>query len=110
MATSFQLLRRELSRCHDALGNLPSEKDYLSIIVLIEGELGIKNWKEVTRPELEALKKAIAIGMSEPKVTYDHYNKVFRVLNASGYNTGPIFEFGIPDGPIEEGLEDPPNE
>jgi hypothetical protein len=40
-------------------------------------------------------------------VTYDDYNRTFRVLNASGWVTGPTLELGEDDGPAGE---EPPDE
>jgi hypothetical protein len=110
MATAFQLLRRELSKCHDSLGPLPSESNFLSITTLVEMELGNKSWQQVSQEELNALKRAIDLGVSEPRVTYDHFNQTCRVLNASGYVTGPALEFPEPFEPPDEGPESPPDE
>ena len=54
MAADLQLLKKRLSRCHDELGQLRSESDFLSIAVCVEMALGTKNWKEITRQELAA--------------------------------------------------------
>jgi hypothetical protein len=110
MATDLQLLRRQLSRCHGLLEPFRSERDYLSIVVLVELELGSKDWKEITKDELVALKKAIDIGVKEEHVTFNHYGRVLRVLNASGFVTGPSFEFAESESPGKEPLDEPPDE
>ncbi len=99
MATALQLLKRELSRSHDVLGPLKTENDYLSIVVLVETGLGTKDWKAISKQELNALRAALEIGAKEPRVTFDDYNRTFRLLNASGWGTGPSFEFADPDEP-----------
>lgn len=92
LAAALQILRRELSRCHDALGPFPTESDFLSIVTLVEMEIGGRNWKEISKQELEALKLAVEVGVKEPLVTFDHYNKALRRLNASGWVTGPSLD------------------
>jgi hypothetical protein len=110
MAAALQILKHELSRGHDVLGTLGSEGDYLSIIVLLEQELGNRNWKEISKQELACLKTVVEIGVKEPRVTYDHYNQVFRRLNASGWRTGPVIEFDEKEFqlPREREDEEPP--
>jgi len=95
MAADLELLKRELSRSHDVLRPIPTENDYLSIVVLVESELGTKLWREISTYELNALKSAIEIGLKAPQVTYDDYNRTLRTLNASGWRTGPILELGV---------------
>src|SRR5208283_548554 len=76
MASHLQLLKRQLSKCHDALGPLKSEADFLSIVVLVELELGNRDWKSLSRPELQDLKTVLQVGVKEPQVTFDHYNQM----------------------------------
>jgi hypothetical protein len=84
MAADLELLKRELARCHDVLGPLPREADFLSVVVLVELELGTKPWREISPQELAALQSVIEIGVKEPRVTFDEFNKTIRTLNASG--------------------------
>jgi hypothetical protein len=93
-AADLQLLKRELSRCHDILGTFPSESDFLSIVVLVEAELGKKPWSALTRDELQFLKRAVDVGAHQDRVTFDDYMRHLRTLNASGFSTGPVIEFG----------------
>jgi hypothetical protein len=106
---ALELLKRELSRSHEVLGPLLSEGDFLSIIVLVETVLGSKDWKDLSKQELTALRSTLAIGMTEPRVTFDHYNHAFRRFCSSGSATGPVFESEEapePEGPLDE----PPDE
>jgi hypothetical protein len=51
LATNIQLLKRDLSRCHDALAGYPSESNFLSIVTLIESATAQKKWKQYTQPQ-----------------------------------------------------------
>jgi hypothetical protein len=108
MAADLELLKRELSRCHDVLRPHPTEGDFLSIVVLVESELGIKPWRDISKQELAALKSAIDLGVKLPRVTFDEFNRTFRTLNASGWATGPKLELGEVGEDLEE--EEPPND
>ena len=112
MASALQILKQELSRSHDVLVALSGEGDYLSIVVLLEQELGNRDWKEISKQELACLKTVVEIGVKEPRVTYDHYNQAFRRLNASGWRTGPVIEFDEKEFqlPRERENESPPGE
>ncbi len=92
LATSLQLLKRELARGHDILEHLKSEQDYLSIIVLAELALGETDWKQLSKDRLMLIKKVIEIGESQKVITYDDYNHAFRLLNAQGYLAGPVLD------------------
>ena len=45
LATHISLLKRDLSRCHDALKDYPDESNYLSIITLVESAMTQLKWK-----------------------------------------------------------------
>jgi hypothetical protein len=92
MAAHLQLLRHELSKAHGRLMALPSEAGFLSIVVLVEAELGKKSWRELTKEELAALKKAVERGAKQPRVTFDDYNQVLRILHSSGWSPGPALD------------------
>lgn len=103
-AADLQLLKRELARCHEELGPYPSESNFLSIVVLLELELGKKAWNAISKEELLFLKRAADIGISKDQITFDDYNFHLRTLNSSGYRTGPILDFDgtFEDIPIDE--------
>lgn len=93
LATTLQLLRRALSKCHDVLRDKKSESDYLSIVVLVEKVLSQDNWREISKDTLQQLKSALAIGEAADRVTYDDFNRVFRLLNATAATSGPVLDF-----------------
>jgi hypothetical protein len=92
-ASSLQLLRRALSKCHDVLRDRKSESDYLSIVVLAEKALSQEKWREISKDTLQQLKTALVHGETAPRVTYDDFNRVFRLLNATGSFSGPALDF-----------------
>jgi hypothetical protein len=93
LATSLQLLRRALSKCHDILRDRKTESDYLSIIVLAEKVLSQEKWRALSKDVLQQLKAALAIGEANDRVTYDDFNRVFRLLDATGSVSGPVLDF-----------------
>jgi hypothetical protein len=102
LASHLQILRRELSQCHELLVPFKSETDFLSLVVLVEMELGNKDWKAITKPELQTLKDMLQIGVREPRVTFDHYNQAARSLVASGWISGPTFEIDVTEAERNE--------
>ncbi len=94
MAANLQVVKRELSRCHDVLGSSRHESDYLSIITLVEANLACMDWKSATRRQLEQIKQSLAVGCEERHVTFDHYSRAVRRLRRFGLPTMPTFEVG----------------
>jgi hypothetical protein len=94
MAANLQLLKRELSRCHDVLGALTYESDYLSIVTLVEANLASMDWKSATKQQLRQVEQALAVGCAESSVTFDDYTRAARRLRGSGLPTMPSFELG----------------
>jgi hypothetical protein len=73
LATHIGLLKRDLSRCHDALKDHPAESNYISIITLVESAMAQLKWKQFTRPQLEAIHKALGIGYRKVRVRFEDY-------------------------------------
>ncbi len=92
MASHLQLLKRDLSKCHRILGPRKTESNYLSIVVLIETDLGNRDWKEITKDELRLLKGFLEVGTRDGSVTFDDYNRIMRRMIAEGHVHGPRFE------------------
>lgn len=65
----------------------------LSLVVLLEAALGNRDWKEIAKEELQALRAEVRVGEREAAVTDDHVVGATRRLNASGWSTGPVIEF-----------------
>lgn len=82
LATNIQLLKRDLSRCHDLLWGHPGESDFLSIVTLVESSLAQLKWKQYTRPQLEAMRQVFDTGYRQVQVTFEDYEKA-RTLFAS---------------------------
>jgi hypothetical protein len=97
LTTALQLLRRSLSRAHDVIGNCKSEADFLSIVVLAETAINGKKWSELSKDVLQKIKAVAEGGEKQERVTYDDFNQVFRLLNASGLVSGPVLDFDEPD-------------
>ncbi len=112
MASMLQLLKREFVQCHKALAPHRSEDDFLAIIVMIEGALGNRDWKEIGKGELQACLSEVQIGERADKVTYDDYLQALRRLNSSGWKTGPTIDFDgeVFDPPFDPKDQEPPDE
>jgi hypothetical protein len=76
LPVNIELMKKELSRCHDVLGHLPSESNFLSIVTLVESVISQLKWKEYDRSQLERIASAIAVGYRQAHVTYDDYTQV----------------------------------
>ncbi len=92
MAANLQVLKRGLSRCHDSLGSSQREADYLSIVTLVEASLVATNWKLLKKEHLQQIQQALAVGVENASVTFDHYNRVAHRFRGSGLETIPSFE------------------
>jgi hypothetical protein len=80
LATNLQLLKRDLSRCHDVLRGHPGESDFLSIVVLAESAMAQLKWKQYTRPQLEAIRQVFEIGYRQVQVGFEDYEKARSLL------------------------------
>jgi hypothetical protein len=103
LATALQLLRRTLSKTHTVLGDRKSEADFLSIVVIAETAISGKKWSELGKGVFQQIKEAAAIGATQNRVTYDDFNRVFRMLNATGSASGPVLDFDDTDGENGQG-------
>lgn len=102
MAADIQVLRRELSRAHAPLRELRSERDYLSVVTLVEAAMQNIDWKTVSKDKLVQIKQSLAIGTSASSVHFDDVNRQARQLRGAGVSTLPMFE--IDDGEEEATL------
>lgn len=105
MTTELQLLRRELARSRPQIRELRAERDYLSIVSLVEASLKNVNWKEVSKPQLEQIRESLTIGASNGPVSYSEVSRQARLLRSRGFQTLPVFEFDINDVEGEEESE-----
>lgn len=72
-AGHLELLKRELSHCHDALLHRESENNFLSIVTLVEGALASQRWNKITSVDIELFRSIIEIGYEKVSVEHDDY-------------------------------------
>lgn len=89
LATHIGLLKRDLSRCHDALNDHPGESNYLSIVTLVESAMAQLKWKQYTPPQLEAIRKALDIGYRQVRVRFEDYEKARTLLSRKNVDATP---------------------
>jgi hypothetical protein len=73
LAAHVGLLKRDLSRCHDALHPLPAESNFLSIVTLVESAMAQLKWKDYTKAQLEAIRAVFDVGYRRPRVRFEDY-------------------------------------
>lgn len=76
LATYIGLLKRDLSRCHDALGNHPGESNYLSVVTLVESAMSQLKWKQYGEKQLMTIRQALEVGYRQVRVDFGDYEKV----------------------------------
>lgn len=79
IATQICLLKRDLSLCHDALRWHPAERNFLSIVTLIESAMAQLKWEQYSCTQLNVFNKALNIGCRQMRVTFADYKNV-RIL------------------------------
>jgi hypothetical protein len=89
LATHVALLKRDLSRCHDALKDYPGENDYLSIVALVESAMTQLKWKQYTRPQLEAIREVLDIGYRQVRVGFKDYEKARLLFSRNEVDATP---------------------
>lgn len=94
LATHVNLLKRELSRCHDALKNHSSERAYLSIITLVESAMAQLKWKQYTRPQLEAICQALEIGYRQVRIDFADYEYARSLFSQQNVDATPRIDLG----------------
>lgn len=111
-ATHLQLLKRDLSRCHDLLGSHPSEGSFLSIVTLIESAMSQLKWKEYTSEQLELIRSAADVGYRQTHVNFDDYDAIRRQFSERGIDAMPRIDLNslsleeLTDGDEEDDEED----
>ena len=94
-ATSLELLKRDLSRCHDRLANRPSEAHFLSLVTLIESVFAQTKLKDYTPSQLEQVLAAIEVAYRQPKITFEDYERIRKDFLRHGIETRPIFDLDV---------------
>jgi hypothetical protein len=102
LATEVQLLKRDLSRGHDAM-RAAGETSFLSAIALVESALACLTWKQYTPAVVTALREAFTAGVQEGAFTFIDYDAVRRLFTERGIRTVPAIDL---DALEPEDLED----
>jgi hypothetical protein len=89
LPVNIQLLKRDLSHCHDALRAHPSESDFLSIITLVESAMTQTRWKEYSRSQFERIRSAVEVGYRQSHVEYADYERIRRDFAEGDIDTHP---------------------
>lgn len=89
LATNVQLLKHDLSRCHDKLKGYASESNFLSIVTLIESAMSQLKWKQYTTDQLQLIRSAIDVGYRQPRVQYDDYDQIRQQVQVGRIETTP---------------------
>ncbi len=95
MAADVEVLKHELSRCHDVLGGSRSESNFLSIVTLVEACLASMDWKNASKEQLAEILKVLSTGCSDAHVTFEDFDHVSRVFRTSGLRTMPSFDVAL---------------
>jgi hypothetical protein len=89
LATHIGLLKRDLSRCHDALRDHSGESSYLSIITLVESAMAQLKWKQYGKTQLETIRQALDIGYRQVRVRFDDYEKARALFSQQSVDPTP---------------------
>ena len=89
LPTNIQLLKRDLSGCHDALRHYPTESDFLSIITLVESAITRTRWKEYSPNQLDLIHSAIQVGYRQLRINYGDYERIRRGFTERSIDTNP---------------------
>jgi hypothetical protein len=91
LATEVQLLKRDLSRGHDAL-RAAGEGSFLSVVTLVDSALACLTWKQYTPAVVDALRRAFADGTRQAPFTFADYDAVRRLFAERGIRTVPAVD------------------
>ena len=89
LAAHIGLLKRDLSRCHDALKGHPGESNFLSIVTLVESAMAQLKWKQYTQTQLESIRQALDIGYRKVRVRFEDYEIACSLLADKDVDTTP---------------------
>lgn len=94
LATQINLLKRDLSHCHDVLKGHPGESDFLSIVTLVESAMTPLKWKQYTRPTVAAIRDALNIGYRQVRVGFEDYQMARSLLSNGHVDATPRLDLG----------------
>jgi hypothetical protein len=87
--TYLQLVKRNLSRAHDVLGDRPSETVFLSIVTLVESALSQARWSDYSLEQLELIGAAADLGYRQPEIRYQDYECLRHAFAATQIDVRP---------------------
>jgi hypothetical protein len=102
LATEIQLLKRDLSGMHEVL-RVTGERNFLSVVTLVESALACLTWKQYTSTIVDALREAFTAGIREGTFTVKDYDAVRRLFAQRRISTIPATDL---DSLEPEDLED----
>jgi len=100
LPTHVELLKRDLSSCHDVLATHPTEGDFLSIVTLVESALAQKKWRDYSREQLEEIRRAFELGYQQQRVGHEDYRSIRRVFVSRNVDSSP--QIDLESLPLEE--------
>jgi hypothetical protein len=89
LATHIGLLKRDLSRCHDALRNHSGESNYLSIVTLVESAMAQLKWKQYGTTQLDTIRQTLDIGYRQVRVNFGDYEKARALFSQQSVDPTP---------------------
>jgi predicted DNA-binding antitoxin AbrB/MazE fold protein len=98
LAANLQLLKRDLSRCHDALKDYPAEGDFLSLVTLVESALVPLTWKQFTRQQLETVRQVFDLGSRPAPVCFADHEKARQLFASNHVEVTPQINLGAIQG------------
>jgi len=96
-ATELQLLKRDLSRCHDLLRNRPSETNFVSIMTLVESAMSQRKWREYGPSPLELIRSAIDVGYRKTSVRFSDYESIRQQFSEESIDSHPRIDLASLD-------------
>lgn len=89
LATHVGLLKRDLSRGHDLLKDHPGERNFLSIVTLVESALAQLKWKQYTNSQLETIRQVLDMGYRQVRVNFNDYETARNLFSRKSVDATP---------------------
>lgn len=96
-ATELQLMKRDLSRCHNLLSACVQETNFLSIVTLIESAVAQRKWLEFTSSQLALIQSAFEVGYRQICVSFSDYDSIRQKFSTGNIDTHPRIDFDVLD-------------
>ncbi len=89
LAAGVQLLKRDLSRAYDVLGDHPSENNFISLVTLLEASMAQLKWKQYTHQQVDALREVLDLAYRSTSISFDDCEHARAWLAKARVNTSP---------------------